>query len=34
MGTNNPWDFKIITIEGSDAQENAIFIPPKRPLNN
>ena len=34
MSINNFVDFHIITTEGSDAQENAMFIFPKRHLTN
>ena len=37
MGINSPFDFYIITIEGRDAQDNAMFYPPKEtfdPLNS
>jgi hypothetical protein len=30
MGTNNPWDSYIITIEGSDAREKSIYYPLKK----
>ena len=30
MSTNDPWYFHIIIVEGRDAQENAMFYPPKK----
>ena len=30
MGTNMPLDFKTTTIEGSDAQDSAMFYHPKK----
>ena len=30
FGINNPWNLNILTIEGSDARENAMFYPQKR----
>lgn len=32
MGRNNPLNYYIITIEGRDLEENAIFLPQKTPL--
>lgn len=32
MGTNNPWDFLLIAIEGGDAKENVMFYPPEKKL--
>ena len=34
MGLNKSLHYRIVTIEGRDAQENVMFYPQKRPLTN